>query len=670
MDTTQLNATITKPTNSEPQNNNNVAKNQNNVVNKSNQKNKGEHKTPTTKNNNINSNGNKQINKTANNSLNMNKANTNNKNKTVLNLDENKDKKVFVTDFLENSNQVNTNNNAQQNKKITRNKNVKITFLGGVGEIGKNMTAIEYDNEIIIIDAGLSFPGDDLPGVDLVVPDITFLKNNKEKVKAIVLTHGHEDHIGGLPFVLSDLNVPIYGTALTLGLVQNKLREFSKIKYKAITVKAKQVLRLGQFTVEFIHVNHSIAGALALFITTPAGNIFHTGDFKIDFFPVDGDVTDMQRIGELGKRGIDLLLCESTNVGRAGYSISESQVGKALGNIFERHNKDRLFVATFASNIHRIQQLIDLADKYKRKVVFTGRSMINVSEVALKLGELKFDKNILIDVDKIDKYAPHELLILTTGSQGEAMSALSRMASGQFPKINIGKGDTVIFSSSPIPGNEKSVYSTINRLFQRGANVIYDELEKVHASGHAFQEEIKIMHALTKPKFFMPVHGEYRHLKIHKELAIAMGTPERNILLPELGLVVEFNKNTFKTAGYVQAGQRLIDGIGIGDMDSTVLKDRMQLSEDGICVAVLNVSAMSGKFSSDPFTITRGVVYQDEADQFHSDVKAHLLQLLKDQDLRSMEMNLIRNNVRRALSNFIFKRTKRRPMILVIVMFD
>lgn len=547
---------------------------------------------------------------------------------------------------------------------------VKITFLGGVGEIGKNMTAIEYGDEMIVIDAGLTFPGEDLPGIDLVVPDISYLIANKRKLKAIILTHGHEDHIGAIPFVLSDVNVPIYGTALTLGLVENKLKEFPKIKHKAITVKPKQILKIGSFSIEFIKVSHSIAGSLALFITTPNGNILHTGDFKIDFFPIDGEMTDLARFGELGKKGVDLLLCESTNVGRPGWSISESAVGKVLGEIFEKHKKDRLFVATFASNIHRMQQLMDLAEKHKRKIVFTGRSMINVSEVALKLGELRFDKNNLVDVEKIDKYAPEELLILTTGSQGEAMSALTRMAAGQFPKVNIGEGDTIIFSSSPIPGNEKSVYTVINQLFKKGANVIYDELAEVHASGHACQDEIKMVHALVKPKFFMPVHGEYRHLKIHKELAISMGTLARNIVLPDLGMQVELSKNSLREICHVPAGQRLIDGLGVGDMDSTVLKDRKQLSEDGICVAVLNINPMEGSLTADPFTITRGVVYNDEAEQFHAEAKQTLINLLKEQDLKDMDPNLIRNTVRKVLSNFIYKKTKRRPMILVIVMFD
>ena len=384
---------------------------------------------------------------------------------------------------------------------------VKITFLGGVGEIGKNMTAIEYDNEIIVIDAGLTFPDEDLPGIDIVIPDITYLTTNKDKVKAIILTHGHEDHIGALPFVLNQLNVPIYGSRLTLALVENKMKEFPNVKYKAISVKPKNVLKLGSFVIEFVKVSHSIAGSLALCITTPVGNIFHTGDFKIDFEPIDGEMTDLVRMGELGKRGIKLLLCESTNVCRKGYSMSERSVGRTLDSIFEKNTERRLFVATFASNIHRMQQILDLAEKYKRKVAFTGRSMINVSEVASKVGELRYNRDIIVDIDKIDKYEDKELLIVTTGSQGEPMSALTRMAAGEFKKIKLGENDLIIFSASPIPGNEKSVYNVINALYKLGADVIYDELADVHASGHACQEELKTVHSLLRPNFFIPVHG-------------------------------------------------------------------------------------------------------------------------------------------------------------------
>ncbi|HCG57893.1 MAG TPA: ribonuclease J [Clostridiales bacterium] len=550
------------------------------------------------------------------------------------------------------------------------NNKVKVTFLGGVGEIGKNMTAIEYNDEIIVIDAGLTFPGEDLPGVDVVIPDISYLKANKDKVKAIILTHGHEDHIGALPFVLNEINVPIYGSRLTLALVENKMREYEKIKYKAISVKPKNVLKLGSFTIEFIKVSHSIAGSLALCITTPVGNILHTGDFKIDFEPIDGVMTDLARIGELGKRGIKLLLCESTNVTRKGYSMSERSVGRTLNTIFEKNPDKRLFIATFASNIHRLQQILDLAEKYGRKVAFTGRSMINVSEVAMKIGELTYKKENIIDIDKVDKYEDKELLIVTTGSQGEPMSALTRMAAGEFKKIKLRENDLIVFSASPIPGNEKYVYNVINALYKLGADVIYDELAEVHASGHACQEELKTIHALAKPEFFIPVHGEYRHLRMHSLLAQQLGMQQRNIILPSLGMQVELGANSMKQCGFVTAGQRLVDGTGIGDMGSNVLSERKQLSEEGICVVVVDINNVSGTVTSDPFIITRGVVYQDEMEAFVQDAKAAIIASLKEQDLRGMEPAVIKNTIKRNMSNFIFKRTKRRPMILTIVSLD
>lgn len=550
------------------------------------------------------------------------------------------------------------------------NNKLKITFLGGVGEIGKNMTAFEYGDDIIVVDAGLTFPDDDLPGIDVVVPDISYLVANKDKIKAIILTHGHEDHIGGLPFVLDQIKAPIYGSRLTLALVENKMKEYPKVQYKAISVKPKNVLKIGPFAIEFIKVSHSIAGSLALCISTPAGNVIHTGDFKIDFEPIDGVMTDLQRFGELGKKGVSLLLCESTNVCRKGYSMSEKSVGRALEEIFEKHPKNRIFVATFASNIHRLQQILNLAEKFGRKVAFTGRSMINITDVGLKIGEITFDKKNLIDIDKIDKYDDSELLIVTTGSQGEPMSALTRMAADDFKGIKIGENDLIVFSSSPIPGNEKCVYNVINALYQKGADVIYDELSDVHASGHACQEEIKIMHSLCKPKFFIPIHGEYRHLRMHKQLAMALGMEERNILLPSLGMQVELSPNSIKKSGVVTAGQRLVDGSGIGDMDSNVLRERKQLSEDGFCVVIVNINNVSGSVAGEPFVITRGVVYQDEAESFVQDAKNMIVASLKEQDLRGAEPAVIRNTIRRNVSNFIFKRTKRRPMVLAIVLLN
>lgn len=547
---------------------------------------------------------------------------------------------------------------------------LKITFLGGVGEIGKNMTALEYNDEIVIVDAGLTFPDDDLPGVDIVIPDMTYLIENKSKIKALLLTHGHEDHIGAVPFLLEQINVPIYGTRLTLALVDNKMKEHPNVKYKAISVKPKNVLKIGSFSIEFIKVSHSIAGSLALAITTPVGTVVHTGDFKIDYEPIDGVMTDISRLGEIGRKGVSLLLCESTNVCRPGYSMSEKSVGRTLDEIIKNHANNRIIVATFASNIHRMQQIMDIAEKYNRKIAFTGRSMINVSEVAMKIGELTFNRDNIVDIDKVDKLDDKEILIMTTGSQGEPMSALTRMAAGEFKSVKIRPNDLVILSASPIPGNEKNVYNVINALYKLGADVIYDELEKVHTSGHACQEELKLMHSLVKPKFFMPIHGEYRHLKTHKELAMTLGMDARNILLPSIGMQVELGPNSIKEVGFAKAGQRLVDGIGIGDMDSNVLRERKQLSEDGICVVCVNINNVAGEVTNEPFIITRGVVYADEQESFVQDAKACIIASLKESDLRGVEPSVIRASLRRNVSNFIFRRTKRRPMILTIVTLD
>ncbi len=544
---------------------------------------------------------------------------------------------------------------------------LKITFLGGVGEIGKNITAFEYGGDIIVVDAGMSFPDDDLPGVDIVLPDMTYLIENKDRVKALLLTHGHEDHIGAVPFLLEQLHVPVYGTRLTLALVEAKMKEHPKVQYKGVAVKPRNVLKIGAFVIEFIKVSHSIAGSLALSITTPVGTILHTGDFKIDFEPIDGEMTDLPRLGEIGRKGVQLLMCESTNVCRKGYSMSEKSVGRTLDEIIKKHADNRIIVATFASNIHRMQQILDIAEKYKRKVAFTGRSMVNVSDVAQMIGELKFNKENVVDIEKVDKMDDKEILIMTTGSQGEPMSALTRMAAGEFKNLKIRENDLVILSASPIPGNEKNVYNVINALYKLGADVIYDELAEVHTSGHACQEELKLMHSLTRPKFFIPIHGEYRHLKTHKELAMTLGMEERNILLPSLGMQVELSKDALVQSTFVKAGQRLVDGIGIGDMDSNVLRERKQLSEDGICVVCVNINNVAGEVIGEPFIITRGVVYTDEQESFVQDAKACIISSLKEADLRGVEPSMIRTSLRREVSNFIFRRTKRRPMILTIV---
>lgn len=550
------------------------------------------------------------------------------------------------------------------------NNKLKITFLGGVGEIGKNMTALEYNDEIVLIDAGLTFPGEELPGVDIVIPDMSYLIENKTKIKALLLTHGHEDHIGAVPFFLEQIQVPVYGSKLTLALVETKMKEHPNVKFKGVAVKPRNVLKLGSFVIEFIKVSHSIAGALALSITTPVGTIVHTGDFKIDYEPIDGEMTDLSRLGEIGRKGVQLLLCESTNVCRKGYSMSEKSVGRVLDEIIKNHANNRIIVATFASNIHRMQQIMDIAEKYNRKIAFTGRSMINVSEVALKLGELHFNRENIVDIEKVDKMDDKEVLIMTTGSQGEPMSALTRMAAGEFKNLKIRENDLVILSASPIPGNEKNVYNVINALYKLGADVIYDDLADVHTSGHACQEELKLMHSLVKPKFFIPVHGEYRHMKTHKELAMSLGMEERNILLASIGMQAELSPNALKPVKMVKAGQRLVDGIGIGDMDSNVLRERKQLSEDGICVVCVNINNIEGEVTGEPFIITRGVVYADEQESFVQDAKATIIASLKEADLRGVDPSMIRTSLRRNMSNFIFRRTKRRPMILTIVTLD
>ena len=544
--------------------------------------------------------------------------------------------------------------------------NLKVMFLGGVGEIGKNMTVLEYGNDIIVIDSGLAFPGDDMPGIDLVVPDISYLIENRNKVRGIYLTHGHEDHIGALPYVLGELPVPVYGSRITLGLVESKLKEFKNVKYKGVSIKSGSVVKAGNFKIEFVAVNHSIPGAMALAITTPVGVVVHTGDFKIDLTPINGEVINLTRFAELGKKGVTLLLCESTNVERPGTSMSET-VGKTLDNLFEDLVDKRIFVATFASNIHRLQQIMDLAVKYKRKIAFSGRSMINVSETALKLNELKFSRDNIIDIDKIDKFADKELIIITTGSQGEEMSALTRMANDDFNKVHLGENDVVIVSASPIPGNEKAINTVINKLYRKGVEVIYNELADVHVSGHAYQEELKIMHALVKPKFFIPVHGEYRHLKLHQILATSLGMNERDIIIPDIGMKVEVNPEYIKIAGNVPAGERLVDGTGLGDATSVVLRDRKLLSEDGLCVVVLTISQYSGEILSKPEIISRGFIYQDEASELITEARDVVVSAMQGVDLKSLDPNIIKQMVKKTLSTYFFKKTKRRPMILAIL---
>ena len=542
---------------------------------------------------------------------------------------------------------------------------LKVVFLGGVGEIGKNMTALEFGDDIIIIDCGLAFPGEDMPGVDLVIPDFSYIKENASRIRGLVITHGHEDHIGSIPYLFKELKVPVFGSKLTLTLLENKFEEQKITGVKMMAVKPRNVVKLGCFTIEFIKVNHSIAGAMALSITTPVGVVFHTGDFKIDFEPIDKEMIDLPRISEIGSRGVLLLMCESTNVERPGYTMSESSVGQKLEKIFIDNATRRIFVATFSSNIYRVKQIVDLAIKYGRRVAVVGRSMINNIDAGMRIGEFDFDKSVFIDVEKVPSLEDKNVLVLSTGSQGEPTSALSRLANGEFSRLEIGDNDTVIFSSTPIPGNENMVNKVINKLYRKGAIVIHDD---VHTSGHACQEELKIIHSLIKPKYFIPVHGEYRHLKEHAILAEKLGMDKHDILIPEIGIVAEVTKRGIGVCGKVQAGEMLVDGLGIGDAGSVVLRDRKLLSEDGLVVVVISVSGESGELLSEPYMITRGFVYTQEAEVLVEEAKGVLIDTLKTIDLKEEhDFNELRNVIRKPLRNFFFKRTRRNPMILPII---
>ncbi len=547
---------------------------------------------------------------------------------------------------------------------------LKVLFLGGVGEIGKNMTALEYGDDIIVIDCGVTFPNGDMPGVDLVIPDAAYLVANREKVKGIVLTHGHEDHIGALPYILKDLNVPVYGTRLTLALLEPKLREHKMFdSVRLSSVKPKSIISFGQnFKVEFVNVSHSVAGSCALAIQTPVGVVFHTGDFKVDYTPIDGNVIDLQRIAELGNRGVLLLMAESTNVERKGSSMSEATVGNSLNAIFADNFDRRISIATFASNVHRLQQIMDLAVKYKRKVAFSGRSMLNVVEAATKIGELKYDKDLIVDIEKIKNIDDKSLVIIMTGSQGEPMSALTRMASDEFNKVKLGYNDTVIISASPIPGNERMIYNVINNLYRLGVKVIYESLAEVHVSGHACQDELSLIHALIKPKFFIPVHGEYRHLKKHAELAMRMGMSSSDIIIADIGSCVSVTKKQVKLCDNVTAGYLLVDGLGVGDVGSVVLRDRKHLSEDGLVVVVVGVNTQSGAITSLELT-SRGFVFMKDSEDILEDAKDVIMSVLEKYDLKADigDWNPLKNYIRKELKAYLFKKTHRNPMILTMI---
>ncbi|HOM02376.1 MAG TPA: ribonuclease J [Acetivibrio sp.] len=548
-------------------------------------------------------------------------------------------------------------------------KKLKIIPLGGLGEIGKNITVFEYGDDIFVVDCGIAFPEDDMLGIDLVIPDISYLTKNREKVRGIVLTHGHEDHIGALPYILKDLNVPVYGTKLTLGLLEQKLEEHGLLSSVVLNVvKHSDVIELGCFKVEFVRSTHSIADSTALAIFTPVGTIFHTGDFKIDYTPIEGDPIDLARLAELGKKGVLLLMCDSTNVERQGYTMSEKTVGETFDEIF-MNAKNRILVATFASNVHRIQQIVNAAIKFGRKIAICGRSMVNVVNVAMELGYMSVPEGVIIDIDHVNKYPPEKLVIITTGSQGEPMSALTRMASGDHKKVEIIPGDLVIISANPIPGNEKLVSRVVNELFKKGAEVIYESLADIHVSGHASQEELKLVHRLIKPKYFMPVHGEYRHLKRHANLAVELGMSPENIFIMDIGKVLELSNDSAKINGSVNSGRVLVDGLGVGDVGNIVLRDRKHLSQDGLIVVVITIEGDTGNVVAGPDVISRGFVYVRESEDLMEEIREVCkAALLKCEDKKKNDWSTKKSIIRDALRDFLYEKTKRRPMILPIIM--
>ena len=548
-------------------------------------------------------------------------------------------------------------------------KKIKVISLGGLGEVGKNITVIEYGDDIIIVDCGMGFPEDELLGIDLVIPDVTYLEKNIEKIRGIVLTHGHEDHIGALPYVLKKINVPVYGTRLTLGLVEQKLEEHRiKNDVQTIVVNQGETIKLGCFKVEFIRTTHSIADSVALAIYTPYGIIVHTGDFKIDHTPIEGEPIDLVRFAELGRKGVLLLMADSTNAEREGYTMSERTVGSTFDKIFG-DAKNRIIVATFASNVHRVQQIINSAVKYGRKVAICGRSMLNMANVAIDLGYMNVPEGVLVDIDTIKKYPHEKTVIITTGSQGEPMSALTRMAVSEHRKVDIVPGDLVIISASPIPGNEKLVSRVINELLKKGADVIYEDLADIHVSGHACQEELKIIYRLVNPKFFMPVHGEFKHLKRHAKLVNSLGLPIKNIFLMEIGRVLELTKDRAQITNFVPAGRVLVDGLGVGDVGNIVLRDRKHLSQDGLIVIVITIEGESGNVIAGPDVISRGFVYVRESEELMEDIKQVTQKALakainKNKSDWATKKGLIKDDLR----EYLYEKTKRRPMILPIIM--
>ena len=551
--------------------------------------------------------------------------------------------------------------------KRTNNSKLHIIPIGGLEQIGMNITAFEYEDSIIVVDCGLAFPEDDMLGIDLVIPDVTYLRDHISKVKGFVITHGHEDHIGALPYILKEMNLPIYTTTLTMGIIENKLREHNLMRStKRKVVRHGQSINLGKFRIEFIKTNHSIQDASALAIYSPAGIVVHTGDFKVDYTPVFGDAIDLQRFAEIGKKGVLALMSDSTNAERAGFTQSERTVGRTFDHLFAEHSNTRIIIATFASNVDRVQQIINSAYKYGRKVVVEGRSMVNIISTAAELGYLDIPKNTLIEIDKLKNYPPEKTVLITTGSQGESMAALSRMAADIHKKVTIMPGDTVIFSSNPIPGNEKSVSKVINELSAKGANVIFQD---AHVSGHACQEELKLIYSLVKPKYAIPVHGEYRHMKANAGIAEQLGIPKENIFILQAGDVLELDDKGARVAGHVQTGAILVDGLGVGDVGNIVLRDRQHLAEDGILIVVLTLAKGTNHLLAGPDIVSRGFVYVRESEGLMEEAKEVLNVALEGcLNSRNADWSKIKLVIRDTMNEFIWKRTKRRPMILPIIM--
>ena len=578
----------------------------------------------------------------------------------------------FVPPIKKSENTFSRRNDFQTKRNYTKpvDYSVKITFLGGLNEIGKNMTLFECNNDMFLLDCGMAFPDGEMLGVDMVIPDFTYIERNREKIKGIVLTHGHEDHIGALPYLMRKVNFPIYGTPLTLGLVESKLKEHAlQSRAKLNNVKPGQRIKLGCMSIEFIHVNHSIPDSVGIAIHTPAGTIVHTGDFKIDCTPTTDGMIDLARFAELGNHGVLALMADSTNAERPGYTMTEQKVRQTFDHLFKEAEKSRIIIATFASNIGRIQQILDCAKKYGRKVAFSGRSMVNNMNIAMELGYIKADDGLIIDIDLLERYSNEEIVLVTTGSQGEPMSALSRMASSEHRKVEVGPGDFIIISANPIPGNEKMVSKIVNDLMKHGCKVVYESMYEVHVSGHACQEELKLIQGLTKPKYFIPVHGEQKHLVKHAELAVSMGIPRKNIFIGDIGNVVELNKERIRQLPSIPAGNVLVDGLGVGDVGSIVLRDRKHLGQDGLIVVVVTLDSHDRHIIAGPDVVSRGFVYVKESEPLMDEAKDVVTETLDDCRFQGVyDWSVIKTAIKDDLSKMIYDKTRRSPMILPVIM--